>query len=150
MNYNNTDIVAKLKTEYQGIATLTAGGTGDDTAITGASVLAQAYNTGKLVVTYTATLAEGKTLDLDVLLLHSDDNSTWTTVTVETAKVVSTGGTGGSTNTGVYEYDFNREKIGRYIKSTVTPNLNATGTDTARVATLFVLGGAYENPVTVG
>lgn len=150
MNYNNTDIMAKMLTVYQGIATAVAGGTGDDTAITGASVLADKYNSGKLVITYTTTLADTKTLDLDVLFYHSDDNSTWTTVTVETAKVVATGTTGGSTHTGVYEYDFNREKIGRYIKCTVTPNLNATGTDTARVATLFVLGGAYENPITVG
>lgn len=150
MNYQMTDIGAKLLTVHQGISTLTAGGTGDDTAITGASVLAQNYNSGKLVVVYTATLAEGKTLDIDVAFLHSDDNSTWTTVTVETAKVISTGGTGGTTNTGVYEYDFNREKIGRYIKCTVTPNLNATGTDTAKVATLFVLGGAVSNAVSVG
>lgn len=150
MNYQMTDIGAKLLTVYQGIGTLTAGGTGDDTAITGASVLAQNYNSGKLVVIYTATLAEGKKLDIDVAFLHSDDNSTWTTVTVETAKVISTGGTGGSTNTGVYEYDFNREKIGRYIKCTVTPNLDATGTDTAKVATLFVLGGAISNAVSVG
>jgi len=150
MNYINTDTGAKLLTKYQGIATLTAGGTGDDTAITGASVLAQNYNSGKLVVTFTATLAEGKTLDLDVNFYHSDDNSSFTTVTVAEAVVVATGGTGGSTVTGTYEYDFNREKIGRYIKCTVTPNLNATGTDTARVATLFILGGAYENPVTIG
>jgi len=150
MNYNNTDIGAKLITVYQGIGTAVAGGTGDDTAITGASVLAQNYNSGKLIVTYTTTLADGKTLDLDVLFYHSDDNSSFTTVTVETAKVVATGTTGGSTHTGVYEYDFNREKIGRYIKCTVTPNLNATSADTARVATLFVLGGAVENAVSVG
>ena len=149
MNYTNTDIGSLLVSNYQGIGSLTAGGVGDNTAINGNSFYAGTYGSGKILVVYTATLAATKTLSLKVELKHSEDNVTFISVTIKDG-VIATGGAGGSTETGVFEYDFNREKLGAYVKVTVTPDLNAANTDTATVAFVNVYDGGAANPVSKG
>lgn len=149
MNSELNDFGAKVLSVYGAIATAVAAGTGDNTLITGATVDAAKYRSGKIMVPYTATLASGETLNMKISLEHSPDNFTTTTaVTVLASSVIlATGLTGGTTFTGVKEYDFDRQNIGNYIRAKVHPDLSASGTDTAKIGIVYAFSGAVENPI---
>ena len=66
------------------------------------------------------------------------------------ATVVATGGSGGSTVTGVVELDFDLTGAEAYVRAQYTPDLSATGTDTATLAVTYVLCGAESQPATAG
>lgn len=127
---------------------LTAAGTGDATAVNGITIDRTALNLpGSAVFTtlFSAVLAATKTLSLATVIQHSDDGSTWATYVSEAATVVATGPTGGATVTGQHAINVNLRAAKRYVRSVVTPDLSATGTDTATIVEVAVLGG--ENPL---
>lgn len=137
------DLGAFVVSNYVGAASLTAGGTGDATAVTGATIDRDDYQSGVLAVAYKAVLTEAKTLALAVEVQESSDGSTWdTAVALRASTVAATGDTGGSTETGLVEFDIDLSGYKRYVRFNFTPDLNATGTDTAVVAAVFTLGGA--------
>ncbi len=138
------DSGAYISPQFSSISTLTAGGTGDNAAVVGATIDRVGYGSAAVAVAYTTTLAAADTLSLTVQREVSDDGTAWeTATTVQAATVVATGDTGGSTETGVLKLRESYENTARYVRYTVTPNLSASGTDTARVACVVVLGGAY-------
>ncbi len=143
-----TNIGAGLACKVAGAGTATAGGTGDNTKVTGQAIDRLGFESGVLAIAYKAALAEGKTLSFAVEYEESADGSNWdTAVSLQSATVCSTGGTGGSTNHGVVEIDLNLRPRKRYVRYNVTPDLNATGTDTVTWAGVLVAGGASVKPV---
>ena len=59
---------------------------------------------------------------------------------------VATGQSGGTTERGVVELDFDLSKANEYIQAQVTADLSASGTDTVDIGAILVFGGAIENP----
>jgi hypothetical protein len=148
MNFSDMKNIGDLiKHVYVGIGSATAGGTGDATAVEGATINRDGYLSGVLAIPFTATLAATKTLKFTVEVQESADGTTWDTeVKLKDAVVVATGKTGGSTETGVLEVNENLSGRKLYVRYNVTADLSATGTDTCSFAATFALGGARKIP----
>jgi hypothetical protein len=120
---------------------ITAGGTGDDTALTGASIDRLGYGSTSFVIAYKTTLAASETLSFAAEYQVSSDNSNWdTAVTLQAATVARTGAV--TNGQGVVKFDVNLEGLKRYIRFNFTPNLSRANTDTAVVYGTAILGGA--------
>jgi hypothetical protein len=129
---------------------VTAGGAGDGTEQDGYWVDRDDRLSGVLIVNYSATLAEGETLTLAANLRDATDSSGTGAADygdAYAAAVVATGGTGGSTETGVIEIDVDLGEANRYIQGQVTPTLSAVATDTVAMSAVFVLSGARTYPI---
>lgn len=130
---------------------VTAGGSGDNTEVNGAWIDRLGFNSVKVVICYTATLAQSATLSFAANLQDASDGSGTGAADFGDAlssTAVSTGGTGGSTNTGVVELDFDVSGADRYVRIQYTPNLSASGTDVAEMGAVYILAGGTSNPVT--
>lgn len=126
----------------------TAGGSG--VAVTGATINRAGFMSGVLGVGFTARLAQAETLSLTVTREQSVDGTVWAAPeTVHASSVVATGGTGGSTVSGVLEVDqdFVHAEAKQYVRYNVTPTLSAPATDAASWGAVFVLGSASVLPV---
>lgn len=133
-------------------AALTAGGTGDNTLVTGQIIDRSTYGTPLSVVVaigVKAVLAANKKLTLkSVTIEHGDDSGLSDAANFATPAdvdiLVDSGS--GSTLRGVSEYDLDLTGAKRYIRLKFTPDLNATGTDTGECASTFIFGGIPELP----
>jgi hypothetical protein len=135
------DIGKYLKTASCNGISITAGGTGDNTALTGASIDRRGYGSANFVIAYKTTLAASETLSFAAEYQESSDGSNWDTATaLQAATVAKTGAV--TAGHGVVEFDVNLEGKKRYIRFNFTPNLSASGTDTAVVYGTAILGGA--------
>ncbi len=130
---------------------VTAGGSGDDTEVTGAIIDRAAVGgaqSGVLAIPYSATLAEGETLSLAYKVQdgNESDLSDAGTLTSAASAVVATGPSGGGTVTGTFEVDLSLAGAGRYVRAKFTPDLSAADTDTAALSAVMVLGGSDRLP----
>jgi hypothetical protein len=137
-------VVANAQATAAGVAiVLTAGATEDGVEVQGQSIDCQGELSGKLIISYLATLAEDKTLSFTVKEQQSANNSSWDTATVtQAATVAATGGSGGSNETGTVEFDLNLNAKKQYVRYNITPDLSATGTDTAVWSAAMFRGGS--------
>jgi hypothetical protein len=135
---------------------VTAAGTGDNAAITGTIIDRLAYgnpDTCVVALPYTTTLAAAATMTFkSVLVEHGDasnlsDAVTFATLETSTGTVIETGGGGGSTNTGCKEYDVDLSGAKRYFRVKATPDLSASGTDTAVISGVVVVGANESLPI---
>jgi hypothetical protein len=134
-----------------GPGALTAGGTGDNTAVTGIIIDRAALGwpaSCVVALPYTTALGEGNTLSLAATLQDGEDSglSDAATYAAISTGVIATGGTGGSTVTGQVEVNVNLAGAGRYLRLNYTPDLNRANTDTALVAAVIAFGGANRLP----
>jgi hypothetical protein len=119
--------------------TLTAGGTGDATLVTGIALDRFNFANGSLpmsaefAVLFDATLSVGKTLSITFDVQHSPDNTIWTDFQTQAAVVVATGPTGGGTVVGQSSLGVDLTMANRYVRMNFTPDLSATSVDTAIV-----------------
>ena len=132
-------------------ATATAGGSGDNTARTGVTLDRNNYGVplgGLFIIGYTATLAQAATLTIKTCKIeHSPDASTWTTYqTFTDPGVVSTGGTGGTTNEGAVKLQADLKSAYRYVRLDYTPDLSASGADTLKDQAVVVFHGQDRLP----
>lgn len=107
------------------------------------------FLSGKLVIAYSATLAQAETLTIAANL--QDATALAGTGAADygdafAAAVVATGDTGGSTENGTVELNVDLSSARGYVRAQVTPTLSAVGTDTVDLAAILVLGGAAEYP----
>jgi hypothetical protein len=122
-----------------------AGGTGDGVKITGVTL--DRYNGNAMADScvlqtgWLAALADTKTLSLAHELQESADGSTWDTAEAIQASTVVGTSSGGTNERGVSVHDINMRGRKRYIRFNVTPDLSATGTDTATFHTVATFGG---------
>lgn len=145
---NIGDLIKALRVGANAAAT--AGGTGDATKVTGVIIDRAAIGTplsGVLAVPWTATLTEAKTLSLTYTVVEGaeDDLADGETLATDTV-VLGTGGSGGSTESGCLEVDLKLAAGGRYVRIDLTPDLSASGTDTAALAAVLVCGGMDRLP----
>lgn len=151
MHMNAQGIAETLAARFAGIASATAGGTGDATEKNCAYIDRQGFSSLKVVIAYSAALAEAKTLSIASNLQDATSSAGAGVADFGDAMasaVVATGGTGGSTETGVVELDFDISGADQYVRLQFTPDLSATGTDTATLSAVYILGGAQVQPVT--
>ena len=153
MHPNTNGMAEQLKCAYGAISTATAASTGDDTEVNGAALDVNGkYGSLKVALQYTTALTEDKTLSLTANLQTADDSSF--AVNAEdmgdalTKTAFATGGSGGTTETGIVELDFDLRGARRYVRIQYTPDLSHTSTDTCTVAAAYVLAGA--NTQTIG
>jgi len=128
-----------------------AGGSGDAVEVNGAWIDRRGFSSLKVIIPYTATLGAGETLAVAANLQDaSDGNGTGAADFGDalTSTAQATGESGGSTETGVVELDFDLSGADRYVRIQFTPNLSRANTDTAALSAHYVLAGATENPVT--
>jgi len=95
----------------------------------------------KLAVLYTAHLQSGQTLSVGLDLQSAEDGTTFSDYASAASAVVATGPSGGGVVTGQVILDVNLTSAQRYLQTFVTPNLNASGTDTVSLTTVLVFGG---------
>ena len=128
---------------------LTAAATEDGVEVTGSAIDRQGYDSCVLAITALAKLAATKLLSLGVKYQDSADNSTWNAaVVMQASTTLLTGGGGGTTEEGEVELGLNLRGLERYVRFNITPDLDATGTDTAIWSAVCVLGGKEATPVT--
>ena len=130
-----------VKSYFLAAANQVAGATA---AIVSASIDRQAVtgsNTGSVAIVagFSATLADTKTLALKLEIATSTDDSTYTAYSdLKASTVLLTGTTGGSTETGVFQYNLRLADYARYFKVRITPTMTATSTDTLDIGAVAV------------
>ena len=152
---------AYSRTAFQKInQTATAAGGGDNTEVDGdwidrilsATEEGGIAHSAKLVIAYTTALGDSdETLSFAVQFQDataSDGTGSADYGDAVATTVVSTGESGGSTETGTVEVDVNLAGANRYIRSQITPNLSASGTDTCEWSAVLVLFGHDPVPIT--
>lgn len=146
------DINGRIKVKRAAANTsATAAGTGDNTQVTGVTIQRSAIGLPRSVtfaIPYTTTLASAATLSL-AYIVETSANSNMaspTELTNVASAVIDTGGSGGSTNTGTVEIGVDLSGAKDYVRLKFTPDLSATGTDTAALAAVAVFGSFDELP----
>lgn len=153
------NIGAYIAPRFGGFVNATAAGAGDATEVDGVWIDRQDFFSASVVLSYTATLQQAETLTLVSNVQDASDSSGTGAAdygAVYASAVVATGDTGGSTEVGAVKYnvDFLGGTQGaadgtaadRYIRVQFTPDLSASGTDTADVMAVVILGGAEDAP----
>lgn len=126
----------------------TAGGAGDNTAVTGVIIDRAALGWAESVVVaipFTTTLAASQTLSVNWTLQHGED------VNLSDAATLATSGpavvaTGVGTVAGTVEAGVSLRGARRYVRLNFTPDLSAGGTDTAALSSVLVFAGANRLP----
>lgn len=126
----------------------TAGGAGDNTAVTGVIIDRAALGWAESVVVaipFTTTLASAQTLSVSWTLQHGEDSGLSDAATLATsgAAVVATGA---GTVAGVVEAGVSLRGARRYVRLNFTPDLSAANTDTAALSAVLVFAGANRLP----
>lgn len=123
-----------------GAARVTAGGAGDNTAVTGVSIDRTGFGCAELCIAYKTTLAASATLKFAVEYQESSDGSSWdTAVALQAATTAETGAQTDKVGQVRFSVDLTGKK--QYIRFNYTPDLSAGATDTADTAAVAVLGG---------
>lgn len=148
-DHNIDAYIAPVNASDSGSAT--AGGTGDATAVNGIIIDRDAHGhalSACFATRYKTTLAQTKTLTLAYSLKHGDDSGLSDVSEFASGSVVvATGPTGGATVRDILRTAIDLAGAKRYIRFDVTPDLSASGTDTAEFSTVAVFGGLYKLPV---
>ncbi|BCH33130.1 hypothetical protein MesoLjLc_50600 [Mesorhizobium sp. L-8-10] len=136
--------------------TATAGGSGDATEVNGDWVDRELASVGralsaKLVIAFTAALGQDETLTFamnfqDATSLAGAGAADFSDAV--TATTVATGDSGGSTETGTFEVDIDLSGAKQFIRTQVTPNLSASGTDTCEWSAILMFYGDHRQPST--
>jgi hypothetical protein len=141
------NVTANAQATAAGVAiVLTAGATEDAVEVTGQTIDRLGFRSCALAVNALATLAADKTLAFGVKYQDSSDGSTWNTaVVMQASTVLLTDSGSGSNLHGTLELSLDLTSLDRYIRFNITPDLNATGTDTAVWTANCTLGGAQDS-----
>lgn len=152
--------VAELLSSQIGtaITSLTAGGAGDNAAITGQWIDRMAFGAGslplnaELVLAWQAVLAATKTLTLGTVKIEQSSDGVnadpTAYMTFTDPGIVATGPTGGATLRGAYKLNVFLGSAKRFIRADFTPDLSNTATDTAIVLALWNFAGFDRLPAT--
>ncbi|MDO1582423.1 hypothetical protein [Rhizobium oryzicola] len=123
----------------------TAGGAGDNTLVTGATIdrMSGGSFAGSAVFALVGetTLAAAATLSLAYTIKHSPDGSAWATYATGANAVISTGATGGSTNLIEQEIPVDLNSAYRFVRLEFIPDLSAANTDTFDLRAVAFLSG---------
>lgn len=153
MSAHMRDIGGGLRSHFGApVITVTAGGAGDGTEVTGTAVdrlgLPEPFLSVRASIPAVATLASGETLSIAANLQDSANNSDWSDYgNALAATVVATGPSGGGVARGAASLDVDLSHARRYIRLQYTPDASRAGTDTATVgAASLLFGGGASTP----
>jgi len=146
------DIAALLTGRYgTHVAEVTAAGTGDATEVNGAYIDRLGFSCVKVLIGFSFTLGGTETISFAGNLQDASDSGGTGVADFGDAAastVAATGDSGGSTETGVFEMDFDLTGADRWVRAQFTPDLSAANTDTGFCFALYVLGGEDQPPST--
>lgn len=129
-------------------AAATAGGAGDNTAVTGVIIDRAAFGWAESVtvaIPFTTTLASSQTLTVAWTLQHGEDAGLSDVATLASAGAAVVA-TGAGTVAGQVEAGVSLRGARRYVRLNYTPDLSAGGTDTAALSAVLVFAGANRLP----
>lgn len=131
----------------------TAAGTGDNTEVSSAWIDTKGFDGLEFVLSFTAALQATQTLAVIANVQDADEIDGTGAADVSTAflsalssTVLATGDTGGSTETGEFQIGIDLTMCKRYVRVQWTPDLSATGTDTFKIGSMYLLTGAKYPP----
>jgi hypothetical protein len=127
---------------------VTAGGGGDNSAVTGVIIDRAALGWAESLVVailFTTTLAAAQTLSVGWTLQHGEDAGLSDAATLASAGAAVVA-TGAGTVAGQLEAGVSLRGARRYVRLNFTPDLSAGATDTAALAAALVFGGANRLP----
>lgn len=147
------DLAAEIHAVFSAAsASATAAGAGDNTPVVGAVIdlnsLPTRFESLVYVLTATAALTEDKTLTVTAKVETSDNSNMsddMDVIPLDTV-IVLTGGDSGTTEYGTAKLGISTEYLRRYVRLTFTPDLSASGTDTANVQSVAIFSGAAKLP----
>lgn len=134
-----------------GSSSAVAAGTGDATAVTGATIdrlssSVLAYESAKVVYSYKTSLTASQTLSLAVEYQTSADGSSWdTAVPMMASTVLKTGALTASVGQMAWNVDMTGFK--RYVRFNFTPDLSHSATDVVVGALTAIVGGSNVQPM---
>lgn len=142
-----TDPAAIITTRIgSAFVSATAGGAGDNTSVNGTSIDRQAIGlplAAVLTLYFAATLASNQTLSITALKVQdSADGSTW----ADYKTLSAPGAVLSATGSGQSRASVGLSTARRYVRVVFTPDLSASGTDTANVVAGWALTGFNELP----
>ncbi len=142
------NVGAWLKSAYAADSTsLTAAGTGDNTAVTGATVDRSAYGqpmSASVIYACKATLSASQKLTLAYKVQHGSASNGSDMADFAVGSTGATVLTATGTTTVKQDVDLTGAK--RYIRIYFTPDLDASGTDAAVIQSAWVFGPTAELP----
>lgn len=149
MRAHGKDIQAETLSRFARAATvvITAAGAGDATELVGTSLdvrlLPHRPSSVVFEIPVTATLGAAQTCIVTGLIEKSVNGSDWLVMRATATLLTLTGGSGGTTETGVARVGADLiESNANFIRFKATPDLNRAGTDTMQVgAAVAVFGG---------
>jgi len=143
------NVVANAQATAAGVAVvLTAGATEDGIKVTGQTIDRLKFRSVALAVDVLATLGASETIAFAVEYQDSSDGSTWNTaVAMQASTVLLTDSGSGSNLHGTLELSLDLTARQRYIRFNITPDMSASGTDTAVWTANATLGGAQDSAV---
>lgn len=127
---------------------VTAGGSGDNTAVTGVIIDRASLGWAESLVVailFTTTLASAQTLSVGWTLQHGEDSGLSDAATLASAGAAVVA-TGAGTVAGQLEAGVSLRGARRYVRLNFTPDLSAGSTDTAALSAALVFGGANRLP----
>ena len=146
-------IISMLSSLFALVSTsVTAGGSGDATEITGASIniatLSRRPASVVFEVPVRAVLGATQTCVVVGRIQTSIDGTTWVNVAANATLLTLTGGSGGTTETGMARVGCDLlRKDANFVRCMMTPDLNRANTDTAVVGGgVAVFGGLDQEP----
>lgn len=126
---------------------VTAGGSGDNTKITGETIDRLGYQSCLLNIVANSSIANTKTLSYAVEIQDSANDSDWNTaVVLQTATVVYTASGATSNIVTITPLVVGLAGYERYVRFNVTPDLSASGTDTSTVNGIVNLTDGITTP----
>jgi hypothetical protein len=146
MNPTMSDSGAYIAGRYGATGTLTAAGAGDNTEVNGDWIDRTGFQSLTVFLGYTSSLTAAKTLSLAANLQDATDTSGTGAADFGDAYASAVQATGAGTKTGVRKLTFNLHMASSHVRIQFTPDLSHTGTDTATVWVIYVLGGAETLP----
>lgn len=143
MEVTTKDVGAHLETTVIAINNdAVAAGSGDATEVTpGNDIDVRGYTSGVVHIDYVTTLAAGETLSFGLQEEHSatDGGSKSADAVLLASAVVKTGAV--TAATGTYDIPISGDtlsSIGAFVNFLITPDLSASGTDTANWTATFI------------
>lgn len=146
------DLGAQIESKHALIIpTITSGAGSDGVEVNGEIIDRQNALSASFVVLAKATLDADETAILQLTLQEDDDSAGGTMADVAadlqpegaaaSSVLTLTGGVGGTTEEGVYQFDVDLSSLKRYVRIQVEVTLSRGATDTGTAAVACVLGG---------
>jgi hypothetical protein len=146
MNPTMNDSGAYIAGRYGATGTLTAAGAGDNTEVNGEWIDRRGFHSLTVFLGYTTALTATKTLSLAANIQDATDSSGTGAADFGTPYPATVQATGAGTVKGVRKLTFDLRMAASHVRVQFTPDLSHSGTDTATVWAIYVLGGAESLP----